>query len=259
MLVYNTVFIQTILFNSEAWSNIQINEIEKLKVVQLKYLKRVLKVPTCCPNAFVYLELGVLPIEQEIHLKKLSFLWKILNTPEDDPVRSMYNFQNKFPAEQCWRSSIKVLRETYCMDEDSVIQKMSKNYFKTYVKEKIRKHTFSSLKQSLKENKNCAKLKYEEYKEQWYLTELPPNLASVVTRIRCHLLNIASHRPYLFGDETKCRSCEKELETLEHIINCSAVRGNNEFLQLNEDIFGFCKNIEGIAEIGERVHKYLDA
>ena len=49
---------------------------------------------TC--NAFIYLELGVLPIEYEIHKRQLMFLYRILNLDDDDPVYRMYENMIQF-------------------------------------------------------------------------------------------------------------------------------------------------------------------
>ena len=60
--------------------------LSKLKVVQL-YLKRILHTPTSTANCIVYLELGLLPIEYNIHINQLQFLYHILSLEADDPVR----------------------------------------------------------------------------------------------------------------------------------------------------------------------------
>ena len=42
IMMYKSVFVQTILFNSGAWCNLTKENLEKLKVLQMKYLKRIL-------------------------------------------------------------------------------------------------------------------------------------------------------------------------------------------------------------------------
>ena len=42
------------------------------------------------PVAATYLEMGVLPIEYEIDIRRLRFLWTMLQKNNDDPVRMVY-------------------------------------------------------------------------------------------------------------------------------------------------------------------------
>ena len=65
LLLYRVLFLSTMLFNSETWSKIRCEDIQKLSTVQLKFLKRVVGVSSSTSNSFTYLELGVLPIKHE--------------------------------------------------------------------------------------------------------------------------------------------------------------------------------------------------
>ena len=52
LLLYQTVFLQTMISNGQGWSHITKKDIEKLKTAQLRCLKRMLRVPSSTPNAF---------------------------------------------------------------------------------------------------------------------------------------------------------------------------------------------------------------
>ena len=85
---YKSLYLPAIIYDCQPWSNITMNEINCLSKVQIKFLKRVLRVPVTTPNAFVYLELGVLPIIYEIHKRQIRYLHKILNLEGNDPIQS---------------------------------------------------------------------------------------------------------------------------------------------------------------------------
>ena len=68
LLVYKTTFVPTLLYGSQVWTNVTQEEIKKLKVVQLHFLKRILQAPSFTCNCITFLELGILPVEYEIHL-----------------------------------------------------------------------------------------------------------------------------------------------------------------------------------------------
>ena len=66
LLLYRSLFLSTVVFNCQAWSRLREMDSNKLKVMQMKMLKRVLRLPSSCLNSFILLEFGVLPIEGEI-------------------------------------------------------------------------------------------------------------------------------------------------------------------------------------------------
>ena len=66
LLLYRCLFLSTVLFNSSTWSNLRKKDLDCLRTLQLKFLKRVVGVASSTCNAFIFLELGVLPINYEI-------------------------------------------------------------------------------------------------------------------------------------------------------------------------------------------------
>ena len=50
ILLYRSMFLPSILYNSEAWCNLNHQDIDKLSKLQLKYLKRVLQVTKSTSN-----------------------------------------------------------------------------------------------------------------------------------------------------------------------------------------------------------------
>ena len=68
-------------------------EFKKLSVIQLKFFKKVLMAPRSTPNAAVLLELGILPIKEEVNKRRLGFLHHILNLEPEDAVQRMFMIQ----------------------------------------------------------------------------------------------------------------------------------------------------------------------
>ena len=90
LLLYRALFLSTMLFNSQTWSNLRKKDIVELRTLQLKYLKRTVGVASSTSNAFIFLELGVLPIEFEIEKRQLMYLHRILQLESTDPVSRMF-------------------------------------------------------------------------------------------------------------------------------------------------------------------------
>ena len=220
LLLYYALFLSTMLFNSQAWSNLSRKDIEKLQTCQLKMLKKIVGGARSTSNAFTYLELGVLPISYEIHKRQISFLHHILTLEDDDPVKMMYDNQKKLPGERNWYNGVKKLLEEYniTMSEEDIKDK-SKEAFKNIVKQAINKTALANLVEECGNQKKTSTLVYTKLKPQSYLTALYPWQSKIVFRCRSKTLDIKTHQKYKFNDAI-CRWCNLEDETLCHIVNC---------------------------------------
>ena len=112
-LLYRSVFLPRLIFNFETWSNLTNQEVESLQKVQLKYLRNMMKVANSTPVAGTFLELGILPINFEIDLRKLKFLWKILQKENDDPVRQVYLKLKRNCFEKNWTNEVMEVMHRY--------------------------------------------------------------------------------------------------------------------------------------------------
>ena len=180
LLLYRSLFISTVLFNSQTWSRIRKKDIELLQIAQLKFLKRILNLPSSTPNSFLFLELGVLPIESEIHKRQLMYLHRILMLPEEDPVHQMFTNQVAFAekGESNWWSQVKQLLVKYNLSQNlDEIKNLSKMTFKGMVNKAVTSTAFEDLKNQCASLKKTADLSYDTFQVQGYLKELYPNQA----------------------------------------------------------------------------------
>ena len=161
LLLYRSLFLSTLLFNSQAWSNLTRKDIDDLQRCQLKMLKKILGGARSTSNAFTFLELGVLPISCEIHKRQLSFLHHILNLPDTDPVKEMYQNMKQLPGEKNWYSNVAELLKTYkiSMSEEE-IKSISKETFKGIVKRAITQTALTNLQEECKAQKKTSSLVY---------------------------------------------------------------------------------------------------
>ena len=161
IVLYGSVFLQSVLFNSQAWSDIKNTELERLQVLQLKYLKRSVKVPSSCPNAGTFLEFGVLPIEGVIHCRQLCFLHHILTLEASDPVYRMYVELKSFEHETNWANDVKELLIRYNITSDEqVIKLMSKDKWKSLISTSVQSVWYDSLIRECAGMKKTQKLCY---------------------------------------------------------------------------------------------------
>ena len=239
LLLYHALFLSTILFNSGTWSNLRKKDLESLRTLQLKYLKRSIGVASSTANAFVFLELGVLPIEFEIEKRQLMYLHRILQLQSEDPVLKVFHEQRRMneAGEKNWWSGVEPCLRKYSLPLDlNVIKTMSKDCFAKKVKTAITETALHQLVSECQSLKKTSKLQYEDLKLQHYMMHLFPSQARTVFKWRSETLDLKTHLTYKYAD-TVCRNCKGEDETPNHALNCgfeNRMEAEIEILELGE-------------------------
>ena len=238
LLLYKSVFIAVVVYNAQAWSNVNDKQLTALRTIQLKFIKRIFFVPSSTSNTLSYLETGTLPIDNVIHIKQLVFLHHILTLPIDDPVQINYHEQSKFLYEPNWVNEVCDIRKKYMIDEnEEEISNMSKNQWKQLVKRRVTSHTLDELNLQLKQIKHTENLApYDELAPQPYMSGLVPVYARIMFQIRTHIIDLKSVRKFKY-DDTVCRLCGDDNETVHHVVNqCKMVARTFEVNLMSCDI-----------------------
>ena len=221
LLLYHAIFLASVLFNSQAWTNITKTQMSQLRTVQLKYLKRTLQVPNSTPNAFTFLELGILPIDFEIHKRQLMFLHHIHTLSPDDPVHKIFQQQKLLPYEKNWWNHVSDLLTRFDLTNID-LSETSKAEWKSLVNQNITEQAFMQLKHECKSMTKTFHLDYENFERQSYLTTCPANIARLIFKIRGRVLNCRDNH-HRSNPITTCRLCNTHIETQNHTINCKEV------------------------------------
>ena len=226
LFLYRLMFIPTMLFNAEAWSHLTAENVNKLRVEQLKYLKRVMAVPSSTPSCFLYLELGVLPIDQEIELRQIMFLHHILNLEEDDPVRCVYTESRKFPYAKNWANNIHEVLDKYTiLLDDNEIEELPRSQWKALAQKRVREKALLEQNEICGSGSKTAKFFYDELKCQHYITQLAPKVARMMFRVRSRTVKCKANHKSSFRGNMLCRlGCQIE-ETQQHVVNCREIHG----------------------------------
>ena len=253
ILLHNAILLPGMLFNSQAWTNLTDKNIAALTTIQLRYLKKAMKVRQAAANAFTFLELGVLPLKYEIHRRQLSFLHHIITLEEVDPVKRIWRYQTSLPEHGNWWSNVKRLLDKYSIGygEDEIAG-MSKETYKKKVKKAVFDQALKDLSQENEEKTRTRDIKFNTFNTQEYIQKLNPGDARVIFKCRSKTLSIKEHMSYKFSD-TSCRWCGVAEETLGHIINCGkeAVINNVEEILAGMDL-------EKLREVAIRVSEFTD-
>jgi hypothetical protein len=220
LLLYKSLFLQVVLYNAQAWSNLKNIDIKNLQTIQLKFLKRTFHAPSSTPNCLTLLETGTTPILHQIHIKQLMFLYHILELDTDDLVKRTYEEQLKYPAAN-WANEVAKIREKYDIPQtDAEITHLPMTTWERIVKTQVRNHAFQQLIREAGELKHAHNiLPYATFDKQQYMTELSPAQARKVFHVRTNTVDLRAVRKYTYGENSGCRLCGSGDETIFHVVN----------------------------------------
>ena len=63
LLLRESVFLSSILYNMEVWYGMSSDEVGELEKLDLILIRKILRVPKTTPKASLYLEFGIVPME----------------------------------------------------------------------------------------------------------------------------------------------------------------------------------------------------
>merc|ERR1712240_960249 len=89
------MFINAILYNSEAWHRLTEPEIRMLEEVDETLLRSLVKAHSKTPLEFLYLETGAIPIKFIISSRRIMYLHTILSRSRNELTRRVYNVQKE--------------------------------------------------------------------------------------------------------------------------------------------------------------------
>ena len=154
LLLYRSVHLPRLIYNCESWSKLTKNDICEFQKAQRRYLRSIMEALGSTPVAATYLELGVLPIEYEIDIRRLRFLWTILQKNNDDPVKMVYTEMLKYPFEENCANDVMKLRCKYGLSmDDASVETTGMNEWKYLIKSSVKNYALRCLTKACSENK----------------------------------------------------------------------------------------------------------
>ena len=262
LVMYGSVFLATLLFNCQAWTNLTKTDIKRLETAQIQYLKKAAHAPLSVTNSFTFLEFGVLPASYLIHYRQLTFLYHILKLDNTDPVKVMYHEQKTLPFEKNWANHMEYILQLYGLDCNDIFV-LSKSTWKGKAKKAVRDKAFSCLIIDSSNKSKTKKVTYSSYSRQSYLFGYKFEDACTIFKLRSRSVNCKGNQKSS-SKSIICRLCKTCDETQQHIINCPAasdgpildlsviyeenIQPNNEvILQICSRVQSFLRKVNDIA------------
>ena len=202
LLLRESIFLSSMLLNSETWVNISKEEIEIMESLDRILMRRILEIPTSTPKPSLYLELGVIPIGDIIKARRLLFLQYILKRKKEETISKAFWAQKANPVKNDWCLQVDKDLKDYKLDNFSLEQigKMSKELFKKFVKEASKNKAFDDM---IKEKEDLSKLgnnSYVSLKLQNYLISknLTLRQKKLIFKLKCRMTKVG----YNFGQKS---------------------------------------------------------
>ena len=97
ILLINVAFANKILFNSEVWYPIQ-DDLKRLVKLDEILLMKILEVGESTPRESLYLELGLVPLNDIVKCRRIVYLHYILTTSDDQLLYRFFQAQLRNPS-----------------------------------------------------------------------------------------------------------------------------------------------------------------
>ena len=237
LILRDTLLISSMLYNSEAWYNINNTELDLLETVDLMFLRRLLNAPKSTPKEMLFLELGCIPLRHIIVEKRMGFLHYILNQAKDSIIHKFFQTQMKKPTKSDWVSA--VLKDLEVLDikfDMKQIKMMEKSCFMRIIKEEIRKKVFQHMEELKKHHSKVKDIEHQGIKIQKYLQPntclMTKEEAQFIFKLRCRTIKVKRNFKGMFDDMT-CTACGLEEETQEHVLVCPKLINNKNKGDIN--------------------------
>ena len=230
LILRDSLFLSSILVNSEAWYDVTETEVEILEQADEELLRRILETPVSTPKCMLYLETGCKPVRFLIMTRRLMFFHYILNEDEDSLIARFYSAQVKNPCKGDWCKTVEEnLEEVEILLSVDQIKECSRTQFKTLVDKCVRKRTLEYLNSEKKRKSKVLHINFEELKMQKYLE---PNkhsnqLGKFTFLVRSRMLELEEN--YKNSKKTSnCPVCQDKSSTdsQPHLFICPKLTNN---------------------------------
>ena len=166
-LLRESLFLNGILYSSEAWYGLKRSEVEELEKVDRTLLRSIFEVPQSAPTVSLYLESGCVRIRNILKARRVNFLHHLVNLDEKEMEYKFFKAQWDNPCPQDW--TIQVQEDLVDLGIPTSLQFISSKTEKTFkelVKERVKALEFKELMEARKsktENNIYSTLKMQKY------------------------------------------------------------------------------------------------
>jgi len=246
ILLRESLFLNSILLNSEVWMNLKEKDLKELSVVDNALLRLIWNCASYVSVPMMFLELGILPLTFIVMKRRVMFLHYLLQQKEETLLFKCFEAQwsDKLPGD--WAGKVEEdLRQMGLKLTLQQIKSMSKHKFKELIKSKIENLALKYLLKEKNKQSKCCSIKFDKLQIQDYLKSdiLTTSNKQLLFQLRTASFPVFANIKFMV-DDTRCPCCYLKEDTLSHQLECSIIHsGTKQICNTNvhiEDVFSPC-------------------
>ena len=222
------MFLNGVLFNSEAWHDVSDDDLKALETIDEHLLRSLVDGHAKAPLEFLYLEAGVPAIRHLVSCRRLLYLQTILKRPEEELTYRVLMAQKDDPSPGDFINLVyNDIRDLEMNIDVEQIKQMGIEPFKNLVKKKTRNAAFKHLLSLQAKHSKIRNIQYNSLQCQPYM------LSSIFTNDEVNLLHSLRSRSTnckinfrgLYGDDLSCPLCDDgSQDDQPHLLKCQRLR-----------------------------------
>ena len=223
-----TMLLNGILTNSEAWYPVNDSMLDILQNIDLLLLKKLTNGHSKTAKEAFYLETGLLPLRFVVMKKRLMYLHTILRRADTEVTKQVYNVQKVIHTKDDWYGLVMSNREELKIAHtDNEITKMSKEVFRTLVKKSVEKRALDYLNSIAMTHSKSKDLIKNQFKRETYFEDsnFSKSEIELLFALRTRTVrNIKENFPSQFKGNLDCELCYSHADSQQNLLVCSELR-----------------------------------
>ena len=259
------LFINGILFNSEAWHDVKEEDINSSEKADEALLRGIVRSHSKIPREALYLETASIPIKFILASRRLLYLYNILQKNQNEMVRKVYETQKIDTSQGDFYDLISRDKNTLGINHsDLEISAMNRTEFKNIVKTKTKEAAFKYLQLQKQGHSKMNGISYIKFEKAKYMDSPLFNSESskLLLALRTRTVNgIKNDFRGLYAD-IKCPFKCGEDDQIKHILECEVLKTHHSTYELAdydikyEDVFS--NNTVKQKQVTELYQRLLD-
>ena len=253
VLLRSSLFLNSVLLNSEAWNNVSKKDVHELTIIDNAMVRSIWGCPAYTSVPMMFLELGIIPLKVILMQRRMMYLHYILQQKEESLLAQCFQAQVKEQLKGDHIMQIQDdLKSLNIQLTFTQIKQMTKEAFSKMLKEKIKAYAFKILMYEKSCQRKCGNVEYENLEIQEYLSHdsLTMQQKKLLFQLRSSSCPVFMNITFLVG-ERLCPCCFQDYDTCGHQLLCKVINANTNMIAKGlisiEDIFS--KDVDKQAQV----------
>ena len=195
-LMRNAALVNKVLVNSEVWYPINETNLKSLVRVDEIFMRKIFEVCESTPKESLYLELGLIPIDDIVKCRRIMYLHYILTQDKNQLLYKFFQAQMRNPSKGDWTEIVKQdLIDFNISQTFDEISKMKVQNFKVKVKKACKIYTFNKLIAIKNRHEKNKHIEYSKLETSKYLLSnmFSVTQSRILFKLRTRMLDVKAN------------------------------------------------------------------